>query len=73
MSYEAETDSYGPTETDFKEMERLFYKQKEKTDEARKIISDFVCSEISYMLVNNLGDPFRQQDVRRAVRFLMDD
>lgn len=60
-------------ERDFREMEKLFYSQKAKADEARNIISDMVCGQISYMLVNNLGDPFKQQDLRRAIKFLLEE
>lgn len=61
-----------PTESDYCELEKNFYDQQAKLKEARSIISDFVCSQISYMNVNNLGDPFKQQDVKRAVKFLME-
>lgn len=71
MSYDFE--KVEPTKSDYDELEKKFYKQQEKLREARNIISDFVCSQISYMNVNNLGDPFRQQDVKKAVRFLLDD
>ena len=64
---------------DVNEQQAINYDLRDKTDsevelyEARNIIADLICSKISYMLVNNLGDPFKQQDIRRAVRFLMEE
>ena len=54
-------------------LEKDFYKQQRKLGEARRIISNFICSQISYMTVNNLGDPFKQQDIKQAVKFLTED
>lgn len=71
MSYEFE--KFEATQKDYDELEKKFYIQQSKLKEARSIISDFVCSQISYMSVNNLGDPFKQQDVKKAVKFLLED
>ncbi len=71
MSYEFE--KFEATQKDYDELENKFYKQQKMLKDARSIISDFVCSQISYMNVNNLGDPFKQQDVKRAIKFLMED
>lgn len=40
-------------------------------NEAKRLLSDFVISEISYMQLNNLGDPYKQQNVREALKFLL--
>ena len=71
MSYELNTTP--DWESDYKELEKKFFAQQAQLREARQILSDFVCSQISYMTVNNLGDPFKQQDVRRAAKFLLDN
>lgn len=73
MSYEYETDSYAPSQKEYDMLCDKFHDTQIKLMEARKIIADFVCSQISYMSVNDLGDPFKQQDVKRAVKFLLEE